>query len=1447
MDGDPFGIAPAANAAAAAAAANTNVNTNTNASTNITVGSLSEEPSLLTFASPPPSQDASNDFDLLQQQGQQQPELPQQATENSLDFGATDLQPQTQQQTAITAPIEDLFGGMKLLSSSPNPTPNTTPQPQSQAQHLDFFGSPVPSVTMTPSLPEAAASTPDEFSPISTPVPASDSADDPFAVVMQPQAPTQEAAISDPLLALPGNLSMSAKPKPNQTAAEATTPEMSPLPAQPYPVPSTNQTKTAATTQEETKTPQKVTIGAKIDEEEKKDQNSPMVTVSLENEEETPVSIAEISGIAVSVENIENKEELSPVEVNATNEGNTSGEEPERASNKNNNNKKPSSMPADEQVKVNEEKATEVSISHSNNSSEEIEENEKTSPLVSSPNNTNPAAPEIPRPEQKTVAIRGGKETHELDLKEILPDETLSKDLATVVPVPDTAAINKNGDPIPAERNSSSSSPKQPQPQSPITKSKILSTLTKSPKFSERKAPAVANRFAGFKSMAGNIAAKGAERVAKVKDQIQKEEEDGGQTTSANRFAGFKSMAGSMAAKGAERVAKVKDQIQKEDTEGQNLNAKQRFTGFKNIAENMAAKGAERVAKVKDQIQKEDANGQNVNTKRLSGFKNIAGNIAARGAKSVASVQVPQQLASVQVPQRFNAANLSLFGKGNKAIENSTTNSSHGSKATLSAQPFPSSSSSSPESLQQTTTTATTATKIPKNPNIAPSTQIEAGSDTQSESQPKQPVTVDAQTIASTKAIGENGNETAVERNQLESNVDTPLSSPRNMMSKEEDSNANKIDETIANKSFEVDKIESDGTKSPEIVTRVESISNVEKSTATTPQNPATEINDRHKESLTPLAKDNSAKSQIEEIEGPISSITKTEIKSVKPSNVSKTLLVSNPTPPKVGAKSSPSESTASKPTAETENSDAINPAEVSNEFQPQQASSFTQNRLSPPSQEISSQVENLQRELNAAQTLIMELQHHKKNENDHPGDTVMVELQANLQKEMTRRAEAEEKARIAIAKSKRIKEDYTTFKAKSKSNLDKMTTNVESLTKGKKLMEKELVDIREERDEQARKEMALTTRLNAAKKKEAVKANAAEHYGDQVDQLELAVKEYESQVETLTAERDQLKVELGEWKEYAEKRTNQLEMALNDEKKLNAERKQKMKGFVEAKTEEVRAVKADYISLQTELDQTSHSLTELNQRYKQLHAQWIQSQTRNRELQRDAMKMKQDSEKMHKVGGSLEARLSRSAQQSEDHKNKRIHARNELMSVLGQLEAERSVNSRLQESIKMTFTPKALSQQQIIQEALDDFDAALQKLSLRIGRPLPPSFSSNDPSTFADNTSVDGGSSLGLNEANSGDDDSSKQQGTSTLFETNGNKALQKLENETQRVSQNIVKFSANVERMHSLLDGGGTKSCVDVLSQILMSGNSPAIAAATPTRKNSGQRYGQLSRNIP
>jgi hypothetical protein len=95
--------------------------------------------------------------------------------------------------------------------------------------------------------------------------------------------------------------------------------------------------------------------------------------------------------------------------------------------------------------------------------------------------------------------------------------------------------------------------------------------------------------------------------------------------------------------------------------------------------------------------------------------------------------------------------------------------------------------------------------------------------------------------------------------------------------------------------------------------------------------------------------------------------------------------------------------------------------------------------------------------------------------------------------------------------------------------------------------------------------------------------------------------------------------------------------------------------------------------------------------------------------------------------------KLSRSANETEEHKNKRLAAKHELMTVLRTLEVERDVSNKLRDSIKFTFTPKALSQQQLLKESLEEFEAQLLKLSQRLGKPLPPPANVNGDASMND------------------------------------------------------------------------------------------------------------------
>ena len=297
--------------------------------------------------------------------------------------------------------------------------------------------------------------------------------------------------------------------------------------------------------------------------------------------------------------------------------------------------------------------------------------------------------------------------------------------------------------------------------------------------------------------------------------------------------------------------------------------------------------------------------------------------------------------------------------------------------------------------------------------------------------------------------------------------------------------------------------------------------------------------------------------------------------------------------------------------------------------------------------------------------------------------------------------------------------------------------------------------------------------------------------------ELDAELKKTKETMAQIKFERDRFRKELANWKKYAEDRRKQLEGQLSHEKKLNEERKKRMKFFVEAKTEEARSSNVDNLSLQAELDQTTRSLKDFNQRYKQLHNQWVQAQTRNRELQRDMTKMKNYSEKMSKVGGTLEAKLSRYSKEIEDHKSKRLAAKNELMTVIATLEEEKKASGRLRDFVKGTITPKVLAQYQVLQESADHLDGGVRQLAIRFGR----EFSSlrRKPNGSPDPLADSKPKSLEEIQAMVGD--------------ANIARVLSKLEEEYQRVNEQISNVSTSVGQLESLLVAPTTKGCVGAM----------------------------------
>lgn len=272
-------------------------------------------------------------------------------------------------------------------------------------------------------------------------------------------------------------------------------------------------------------------------------------------------------------------------------------------------------------------------------------------------------------------------------------------------------------------------------------------------------------------------------------------------------------------------------------------------------------------------------------------------------------------------------------------------------------------------------------------------------------------------------------------------------------------------------------------------------------------------------------------------------------------------------------------------------------------------------------------------------------------------------------------------------------------------------------------------------------------------------------------------------------------------------------EAALVEERNLNEERKKKMKVFVETKAEELRSAKTTADELRAELKETSEALESVRGKLERMMQQYENTSMKNRELTREINRMKKNSEQLHQLGGSLEMELQKSAQETEEHKNKRLTAKHELMTILRKLEAEQAVSGKLRDSVKFTFTPKALSQQQLLQEGLEDFESELLKLSRRLGKPLPPSTYSNGQIP----NEVNSENNVGQKDSDDHQSlDHAEKKKMNSRSEWDAARLLSSLEHETQQVSKGIMAFTNAVERLHILLDTSGEKSCVNTLNEI-------------------------------
>ncbi len=354
------------------------------------------------------------------------------------------------------------------------------------------------------------------------------------------------------------------------------------------------------------------------------------------------------------------------------------------------------------------------------------------------------------------------------------------------------------------------------------------------------------------------------------------------------------------------------------------------------------------------------------------------------------------------------------------------------------------------------------------------------------------------------------------------------------------------------------------------------------------------------------------------------------------------------------------------------------------------------------------------------------------------------------------------------------------------------LQANIVSSAERESLLEQEVNTLRNIREENETKCNFLQNKLVEAQKSKASLEN---------------LKPLQAQIQQVTSDKNKLEASMDKLKKKCVERVKLAESALQEERKLNEDRKEKMREYVHQKSEELRASADANSGLQLELRETNDTLRQVKHKLDILTEQYTTSQVRNRELTRELQHMEKNKQQWMEMGETMEAELQKTTLQTEEHKNKRLTAKNELMSVLKKLEAEQAITAQLRDAIKFTFTPKALSQQQLLQEGLGELETEIVRLSKRLGKPtiMNGSNQTTDDTNDTTTTATNGTTPL-------------KGSRRKSRMEVDVSRLLATLENETQKVSKGIMAFSVCVEQMHRMLDDSGDRTCVDLFTQLLL-----------------------------
>ena len=281
--------------------------------------------------------------------------------------------------------------------------------------------------------------------------------------------------------------------------------------------------------------------------------------------------------------------------------------------------------------------------------------------------------------------------------------------------------------------------------------------------------------------------------------------------------------------------------------------------------------------------------------------------------------------------------------------------------------------------------------------------------------------------------------------------------------------------------------------------------------------------------------------------------------------------------------------------------------------------------------------------------------------------EALLVEVQSRLEAEMSRRAESDQKCRSLLDKMASFEAAMAKYDS-LEDQLEKSNTDLVQVVTEKSKLEQEIERLREFRDTSEQKEIVLSNRLNEAKKKEANKSKSAGMLEAENEHLREELKKTKDELETTAKAKARLESNMEKLKTKAVERVKQAESALTEERALNEERKKKMKTFVETKAEELREAKESVNDMSKELDETRASLRSSRDREDVCQKEADAAKLKYRELQRDIERMKRSSEQLRTYQANFEQELEKSANETEEHKKKRISAKHEIMQVCATL-----------------------------------------------------------------------------------------------------------------------------------------------------------------------------------